>query len=120
MLQLAAPVPQPDIESLYIAVEDGVALPPDKLRQGVAFIRAQKAAERAVLVACGAGISRSVTFGLAALKEEEGLTLLDAYRAIHAVHPDALPHKALWDSLCQYYSENSDYFALLDVFMDKS
>src|SRR5689334_12250798 len=71
MLQLADKVEQIGIASLYIPVEDGEPLPADQLRQGVEFVRAQKAAGKTVLVACGAGISRSVTFTIAALKEEE-------------------------------------------------
>jgi hypothetical protein len=105
MLQLAEPVEQPGITSLYLAVEDGEPLPPGALEQGVAFVRAQKARGHAVLVACGAGISRSVTFALAVLKEEEELSLADAYRAIEAVHPKALPHPALWESLIEHYDE---------------
>jgi protein-tyrosine phosphatase len=105
MLQLADKVEQPDIASLYVPVEDGEPLPVDKLRQGVDFVRAQKAEGKTVLVACGAGISRSVTFTMAVLKEEEGLSLIDALRAIQTVHPDALPHDKLVYSLCQYYGE---------------
>src|SRR5437868_6406606 len=75
MLQLADKVEQIGIASLYIPVEDGEPLPADKLRQGVDFVRAQKAAGKTVLVACGAGISRSVTYSIAALKEEENLSL---------------------------------------------
>ncbi len=109
MLQLAEAVPQPGIASLYIAVDDGVPLLPAKLRQGVDFIRAQKAADKIVLSACGAGISRSVTFAIAALKEEEGLSLTDAYAAILDKHPDATPHPALWESLQTYYHDNVTY-----------
>jgi protein-tyrosine phosphatase len=81
----------------------------------VDFVRARKAEERKVLVACGAGISRSVSFSIAALKEEEGLSLLDAYAAIRAVHPDALPHPALWESLRQYYGESTTYLMMVDT-----
>lgn len=105
MLQLAEAVPQLNILSLYLAVEDGEALPAVKLQQGVAFIRAQKAADQRILVACGAGISRSSTFALAALKEEENLTLREAYQLVKQQHPAALPHPALWQSLCSYYDE---------------
>ncbi|MBZ0287395.1 MAG: dual specificity protein phosphatase family protein [Anaerolineae bacterium] len=107
MLQLADKAEQPGIESLYVPVEDGEPLPVDKLRQGVDFVRAQKAAGKTVLVACGAGISRSVTFTMAVLKEEEGLTLVDALREIQKTHPDALPHDKLVYSVCQYYGEST-------------
>ena len=105
MLQLADKVEQIGIASLYIPVDDGEPLPVDQLRQGVDFVRAQKAAGKTVLVACGAGISRSVMFTMAVLKEEEGLTLVDALRDIQQVHPDALPHDKLVYSVCQYYGE---------------
>jgi hypothetical protein len=107
MLQLAELVEQPNITTLYVAVEDGEPLPIEKLRQGIDFVRAQKAAGKTVMIACGAGISRSVTFTMAALKEEEGLSLIDAIRDIQLVHPDALPHDKLVYSLCQYYNEPS-------------
>jgi len=105
MLQLAERVVQPGIESLYVAVEDGELLPVEKLRQGVEFVRAQKADGKTVLVACSAGISRSVAFTMAVLKEEEGMSLMDAIRDIQSSHPDALPHDKLVYSLCQYYGE---------------
>jgi protein-tyrosine phosphatase len=106
MLQLAERIEQPGIEVLYLDVEDGEPLPTEKLQQGVSFVRDQLAASRRVLIACGAGISRSVTFAIAALHEEEGISLLDAFYDIHSIHPDALPHYKLWRSLCEYYHEN--------------
>jgi protein-tyrosine phosphatase len=115
MLQLAERVEQPGIASLYIAVDDGVPLSPEKLRQGVDFVREQKAAGKTVLVACGAGISRSVTYTIAALHEEENLSLVEAYTQILDVHPDALPHAALWESLCSYYKEIVPY---QDIWLD--
>jgi dual specificity protein phosphatase-like protein len=112
MLQLADKVEQIGIASLYVPVEDGEPLPTEKLRQGVDFVRAQKAAGKTVLVACGAGISRSVTYTIAALKEEENLSLPDAYKQILDHHPDALPHPALWESLRTYYNEPTTYAEL--------
>jgi protein-tyrosine phosphatase len=109
MLHLAAPVQHPGIELLYLAVDDAVPLAPATLKEGVGFIREQKALGKVVLVACGAGISRSSTFALAALKEEENLDLATAYRAILTHHPDALPHASLWESLSAYYSETLDH-----------
>ena len=106
MLQLADQIEQPGIEVLYLDVEDGEPLPAEKLRQGVSFVRDQLAAGRRVLIACGAGISRSVTFAIAVLHEEEGISLLDAFHDIRSIHPDALPHYKLWYSLCEYYQEN--------------
>lgn len=56
-----------------------------------------------VLVACGAGISRSTTFAIAALKEAEGVSLLEAARIVRPAHFDGMPHPALWELLCHYY-----------------
>jgi hypothetical protein len=103
MLQLAAPINQPKIERLYLAVDDGVALPAEMIKRGVAFIREQKAAGKVVLSACGAGISRSTTFAIAALHEEEQLDLYAAFADICDQHPTAMPHFELWQSLCNYY-----------------
>lgn len=114
MLQLADRVEQPNIVTLYLPVEDGEPLPLDLLRAGVAFIRREKAAGRTVLVACGAGISRSSTFALAALKEEEGLDLLAALYEVCRNHPFASPHPELWESLCSYYRENIPIRQMLD------
>jgi protein-tyrosine phosphatase len=116
MLQLADKVEQIGIPSLYIPVEDGEPLPADQLRQGVDFVRAQKAVGKTVLVACGAGISRSVTFSIAALKEEN-LGLPQAYQQILELHPEALPHPALWESLRTYYDESTTYAELWDAIM---
>jgi len=114
MLQLADSVKQPGIPSLYVPVEDGEPLPVDLLRMGVEFVRLEKALGRNVLIACGAGISRSATFTIAALKEEESLGLLEAFRQVRAKHPGAMPHPALWESLCDYYGEDVPYMRLLE------
>ena len=102
MLQLAEAVKQPEVESLYLPVEDGVPLANHHLRQGVDFTLNQKRLGRKVLVACGAGMSRSVAFAVAALKEDEGLPLLDALQAVKSRHPDTMIHPALWESLCAF------------------
>src|SRR5262249_29486460 len=96
---------QPGIESLYLPIEDGQALNLNLLKKGVAFVRSQKAAGKNVLVACGAGVSRSTTFVVAALKEEENLTLTEALSQVYLNHPDAFPHGALWRTLRQYYEQ---------------
>ncbi|GIK63555.1 MAG: hypothetical protein BroJett018_13490 [Chloroflexota bacterium] len=115
MLQLAESVEQPNITVLYLPVEDGEPIPTDLLTQGIEFIRSQKALGKIVLVACGAGISRSSSFALAALKEEENLGLMEALREVAAKHFDTQPHKALWDSLCGYYNEAIDYRKVMDL-----
>ncbi|MBI5928756.1 MAG: dual specificity protein phosphatase family protein [Chloroflexi bacterium] len=115
MLQLAELVEQPDIEVLYLPVEDGEPLLIDLLIQGIEFVCSQKALGNIVLVACGAGISRSSSFALAVLKEEENLNLMDALREIAKHHSDTQPHPALWASLCAYYGEEIDYLDVLDL-----
>lgn len=113
LLHLAAPVEPPGITTLHLPVEDGEPLEAPVLRQGVEFVLAQRAAGKKVLVACGAGISRSTSFAIAALKEAEGLSLLAAAREVRRLHPDGLPHIALWSSLCLHYQEPDDYMALI-------
>lgn len=106
MLQLAAPVEHPGIESLYLPVEDGKPLPHHLLEHGVDFIVAQHRANRRILVACGAGISRSATFCVAGLHAIDGTRLLDAYQLVHAQHAEAMPNPYLWQSLLAYHGED--------------
>lgn len=113
LLHLAAPVEPPGITTLHLPVEDGEPLEAPVLRQGVEFVLAQRAAGKKVLVACGAAISRSTSFAIAALKEAEALSLLAAAREVRRLHPDGLPHIALWSSLCLHYQEPDDYLALI-------
>ena len=113
MLQLCRKVVQPGIETLFLEVEDGEPLPKDKLMEGIRFVRAQKTNGHKVLIACGAGISRSASFATAVLREEENLCLIDAYRQVRAVHPDARPHPRLWQSLCEHYSEDVPFLEIL-------
>jgi hypothetical protein len=119
MLQLAESVQQPGISSLYVPVEDGESLSFDKLGKGVEFVRLEKARGKNVLIACGAGISRGVSFAIASLKEEENLSLLDAFRQIQAEHPQARPHLELWKSLCDYYSEEVPYKSILKLILQQ-
>ncbi len=112
VLQLAAPVEHEGISVLYLPVDDGIPLRSAVLANGVAFVRSEYSKGNRVLIACGAGISRSVTFGIAALKEEENLSLIDAFRAIVAVHPSGMPHPELWKSLCDYYGEDMDFLEM--------
>jgi protein-tyrosine phosphatase len=113
MLQLAELVEHPGITSLYLPVDDGVPLPYPMLKKGVDFVKTQKDQGRKVLVSCGAGISRSATFAIAALKEIEGLNLSDAFREINLHHRETLPHPALWKSLCDYFREEISYSKML-------
>ncbi|MBN1933664.1 MAG: dual specificity protein phosphatase family protein [Anaerolineae bacterium] len=113
MLQLAELVEQPGIDSLYLPIEDGEPLSVDLLKQGIDFIRHHHDSGHRVLIACGAGISRSAAFAMAALKEIESLGLLEALRAIKQVYPKAMPHMALWESLCAYYQEDVSFWDTL-------
>lgn len=112
MLQLAERVEQPDIISLYLPVQDLAPISSAHIRKGVDFIKEHKNTGSRVLVACGAGMNRSSAFSAAALKEEEGLTLFEALREVKRCHPESMPHKPVWDSLCAYYEESVPY---LDV-----
>jgi Dual specificity phosphatase, catalytic domain len=112
MLLLAADMRQPDIESLYLPVSDGEALPLNYIERGMRFVAQEKNAHKKIMIACGAGISRSATFCMAALKEQEGLSLVEAYRLIFQHHPIACPHPELIKSLAQYYPDEPDYETL--------
>jgi hypothetical protein len=105
ILQLAYPATHSGIESLYIDVDDGIALPAGTLQQGITFARTQIAANRPLVIGCGAGISRSVTFTMAVLHEEESISLLDAYEQIAAIHTNAMPHYELLKSLGAHYND---------------
>ncbi|MCL4876708.1 MAG: dual specificity protein phosphatase family protein [Anaerolineae bacterium] len=120
ILELAERVEHAGIITLYLHVNDGEYLHHDIIAQGAAFIKAQHREGKHILVACGAGRSRSVTFGMAALKEISGFTLLQAYHTIYDQHPLALPHMNLLRALCDYYHEESEYETLWrDVHFNK-
>jgi protein-tyrosine phosphatase len=93
------PIP---VALLQLPVPDREPLDLDLLNEGVAFIRAQRAAGRLILVACGAGVSRSATFAAAYL-HEEGLELLEALRQVLHGRPEARPHPELLRSLVERY-----------------
>jgi predicted protein tyrosine phosphatase len=103
MLQLAEPVEQPGVESLFLVVNDGQTIPQEKLQKGIDFICEQKAAGKVVLSACGAGISRSVIFAWGAMVQAEKLDFFEAYRLIQQEHPQAQPHLTLCISLAEYF-----------------
>ena len=117
ILQLAEKVEQPNIVTLYLPVEDLAPISSGHLRQGVDFIRKNKQKGCRVLVSCGAGINRSSAFSTAALKEEEGLSLLDAFKEVKHKHPVSMPHEPVWDSLCKYYGENIPYLEVMRIGM---
>jgi len=115
MLQLAAKVEQPGITSLYLPVEDFAPLQFELLKKGVAFIREQKRLDHRILVACGAGINRSSSFCTAAVKEEEGLSLFEAFKEVKRKHPESMPHEPVWESLCEYYNETIPYLDVMRI-----
>ena len=115
MLQLAEKVEQPGITSLYLPVEDVAPIPVDLLGKGISFIRAHKNQNHRILVACGAGINRSSAFCAAALKEEEGLSLFDAFKEVKRHHPESMPHQPVWESLCKYYNEAISYLDIMRI-----
>jgi protein-tyrosine phosphatase len=115
MLQLAEKVEQPNIVSLYLPVEDLAPISDEHVRQGVDFIRGHKAQSKRVLVACGAGMNRSSAFSAAALKEEEGLTLFEAFKEVKRCHPESMPHQPVWESLCRFYDESVPYLEVMRI-----
>lgn len=115
MLQLAEKVEQPGVITLYLPVEDLAPISKEHIRQGLDFIKAQKAKGNRILVACGAGMNRSSAFSAAALKEEEGLTLFEALKEVKRCHPESMPHQPVWESLCQYYNEPTPYLEVMRI-----
>lgn len=113
VLSFAEPVTHPTILCHHLAVEDGVPLNRDLLQTGLGYIREAHSHNQRILVACGAGISRSATFAIAALKEAEQVSLLEAAQAVHKARPSILPHYALWQSLCTHYNEDVPYVTLI-------
>lgn len=112
LLSLAEPVGHKDIETLYLKVTDGEAVEYDKIAEGVKFVREHKVAGKRVLIACGAGISRSSMFTMAVLMEEEDLDVFEAYREVYQQYRAAQPHHNLVISLAGYHKQDLD---LLDV-----
>lgn len=107
-----------DIEVLFLPVNDGHPIPPKAFEVGVQFVRQHHDRQQHVLIACGAGISRSVTFATAVLHEVEGLSLRDAFFSIRAHNAEALPDHVHWQSLAEYYGDSLDYWTLWSEIVD--
>lgn len=110
MLQLFEAIEMDGVETKHIGLLDGVPIKPQQLQDGIAFIHAQREKNHRLLVTCGAGISRSVTLSIVALKEIEGLSMQEAYSVIHKVHPKAMPDHLHWESVANYYDENNNFW----------
>ena len=100
MLQLSRESPQEGIPHLFLPVEDGMPLSAEHLDAGVRYVLERRDEGRVVFVSCAQGVSRSATFVTAALLRAEGLPLREAFAAVVGAHPVAMPHPALWQSLC--------------------
>ena len=109
MLQFAEMVEHPGIVSLFIDQEDGQPTPYRHFHRGLDFIMSNKESGLNILVACGAGISRSATFAIAALSSVEQISLKEAYIEVKRLHPDAMPHPAIWKSLCKYLKDDATF-----------
>lgn len=120
ILQMVELSSVPGITTLYIEVEDEAPIQRSMLRQGVDFILKHKKAGDRILVACGAGVSRSSAFCIAALREVEGMSLIDAFREVHRWHPESMPNEAVWDSLCEYYKEPTPYLEVFKALISKT
>lgn len=112
MLQLFQPIELEGIVTKYISIGDGLPLTQAQINTAISFIREQHDKQHCLLSTCGAGLSRSVTFAIIALKEIEGLSLADAYRAIFEHHPKAMPDHIHWQAIADYYGEVDNFWEI--------
>lgn len=112
VLTLHKPISDKDLTSEFLYVRDSGFLAPETIEKGAMYIKARHAIGDHLLVSCGAGISRSVTFGIIALVEIEGLTMVDAYEAIYTQHPRAMPDQRHWQAVADYYDETNDFWQI--------
>jgi protein-tyrosine phosphatase len=109
VLQLHESFAHEEIEELFLPLTEGKALTDEQIQTAVQFGRAHKAQGHTLLVACGAGISRSSLVATIILKEEEGVSLLEAFNRLRTQHHDAAPDQVMWDSANAYYHENTPF-----------
>ena len=117
MLHLAENVQHEGITTLYLPIDDGVPVKPEILKQGIDFICEQKAKDQVVLSACGAGISRSTTFAMGVLMQEENLNLWQAYETVLEYHMEALPAPDLLVSLGDFFGQPIEKFEAAETSM---
>lgn len=110
MLQLFQAIEVDGIDSKFVPIGDGLPLQKSQIEEAIGFIKAQHAKNHTLLSTCGAGLSRSVTFAVIALKEIEGLSIDDAYRAIFKHHPNAMPDHIHWKIIAKYYGEDDNFW----------
>ncbi|MGC9398030.1 MAG: protein-tyrosine phosphatase family protein [Anaerolineae bacterium] len=75
---------------LWLPTEDDAPPRLEDLERGVAFIEAQRAAERGVYVHCASGVGRAPTMAAAYLVSR-GMTPQEAWATIHRVRPFIRP-----------------------------
>ncbi len=93
---------------LRLNQDDGAAIPPEKLDQFAAWLfvqaaSADSAAPLALLVHCGAGVSRASAFGALAEMLLAQLEWAIAVGQIRAVRPQVAPHPALVSSIRDWW-----------------
>ena len=112
MLQLFQPIELEGVVTKFISIGDGLPLTQAQIETAISFIREQHDKQHCLLSTCGAGLSRSVTFAIIALKEIESLSLADAYRAIFEHHPKAMPDHIHWQAVADYYGEVDNFWEI--------
>jgi hypothetical protein len=58
-------------------------------------------------------VDRSASFCVAALKEAEGLPLIEAFKEVRKKRQIAMPQESAWESLCRYYKEDVSYIDVM-------
>lgn len=79
------------VEHLAFPTNDWIGIPPRQFDQVVEAVAGQRAAGRAVLLHCLAGINRAPTFATAVLCKRDGLSVDEALRRVRAARPGAAP-----------------------------
>ncbi|MEL6308318.1 MAG: dual specificity protein phosphatase [Chloroflexota bacterium] len=113
VLSLHKPIEEEDgLTSQFLYIEDGGSLLTKTIEQGITFIKTRYDADDRLLIACGAGISRSVLFAIVALVEIEDMSMKEAYTLIHAHHPKPMPEHLHWQIVANYYGETNDFWQI--------